>query len=234
MVKTGHYFIPSQDPADRGKPLVVLDLDETLVYARQGPINVRPGVKELLSALDGRAEVAVWTAGERDYAQGVIERIDPNHTIQHCVYRHPKWWTGQPGYSKDLTNLGRSLDRVILIDNTPDCLKDQPWNCLLVEDYTGRADRELAGVTKTLEFILDSDPSEKIPDILSQCPHVCRRRIPLDGYGQSDLWTLSESTGDYSPGRGSRVNRDAPGQRASSSSRAGSLGSTTPYWKRSY
>ena len=207
-------FLPPQEAGNMGKPVIVLDLDETLVYARDGPINVRPGTRELLEAIQETCEVCVWTAGEREYAKNVIRRIDMTGAIQHCVYRHPKWWTGKPGYSKNLHSLGRPIDRVLLVDNTPDCLKDHPWNGLLVEDFTGRSDDVLYHVARVIQFIVNAHPSESIPDILSRCPDVVRRRVPLDSYGSVEVWTLTAAGDDYSPGRNRDIYRTPTTPRA--------------------
>ena len=55
------YMIPPQDPGDRGKLCVVLDLDETLVHCMRwpGPICKRPYVEELLEFLGQHCEVCV-------------------------------------------------------------------------------------------------------------------------------------------------------------------------------
>lgn len=44
---------------------------------------------------DSCSPPTVWTAGVRAYAQAVIRNIDPNGVIDHCIYRHEKWFTGQ-------------------------------------------------------------------------------------------------------------------------------------------
>ena len=85
-------MVPPQRYEHHGRLVVVLDLDETLVYAREGPVLPRPGLEELLQTLrELQCEVIVWTAGERDYAQEVLQRIDTAGVVQHCVYRHEKW-----------------------------------------------------------------------------------------------------------------------------------------------
>ena len=71
-------------PPREDRYTVVLDLDETLIYARDGPLEVRPYFDEFLSLLDGCCEVIVWTAGERSYAKAVIRNID-HHEVFPCV-----------------------------------------------------------------------------------------------------------------------------------------------------
>ncbi|KPI83518.1 hypothetical protein ABL78_7450 [Leptomonas seymouri] len=129
------YLIPPPQPQDVGKLVVVLDLDETLVYSRDTSLYGRPGVAQLLKTLKGKCELIVWTAGAREYALDVIRAIDTMCAVQHCIYRHPMWWTGDVGCPKDLRMLGRPMDRVILVDNTPSVFSVNPRNSLLVPDF---------------------------------------------------------------------------------------------------
>lgn len=133
----GRHLIPARDPAMEGRMTIVLDLDETLIYAREGPLYARPGIDELLAFLKENFEAVVWTAGVRAYAQAVVKNIDKISAIQHCVYRHKKWFTGVAGYNKDLTLLGRDMNNTIIIENTPDCLRGNEGNGILVADYEG-------------------------------------------------------------------------------------------------
>lgn len=116
--------------------IIVFDLDETLVFARDYFVE-RPGLQLLLRSLQGQCEVVVWTAAEQHFAKQAIERIDPLGVIEHCIYRHSKWWDGRPGYSKDLRALGRRLDQVLIIENTPDCVANNAGNAILVSDFHG-------------------------------------------------------------------------------------------------
>nr|CCD13503.1 unnamed protein product [Trypanosoma congolense IL3000] len=131
------FLIPSQSLDDVGKLVVVLDLDETLVYSREGAIVPRPGTERLLDVLRDRCEVIVWTAGEQSYAMDVINLIDQKNCIKHCIFRSRRWWSEKPGCVKDLACLGRPLDRTLIIDNTSDCMKANPRNGLLVTDFRG-------------------------------------------------------------------------------------------------
>eukprot|EP00756_Hemistasia_phaeocysticola_P007680 Hpha_TRINITY_DN14362_c0_g1::TRINITY_DN14362_c0_g1_i1::g.86461::m.86461 len=132
--------ISPQSAHDRGKYVIVLDLDETIVYAREGPLVIRPGAVGLIDLLVRDTETVVWTAGERDYAQQVLREIDRTSGVRHCIYRHPKWFNGNPGQLKDLRLLGRDLSRVLVVENTPDCVRRQSENAVLVPDYYGATD----------------------------------------------------------------------------------------------
>eukprot|EP00742_Colponemidia_sp_Colp-10_P015951 GILJ01018245.1.p1 GENE.GILJ01018245.1~~GILJ01018245.1.p1 ORF type:complete len:682 (+),score=137.48 GILJ01018245.1:47-2047(+) len=113
---------------------IVLDLDETVVYARDGPLYARAHLRELLLCMHAYAEVVVWTAGEREYAKAVLEEINVDHVIQHLIYRHKKWFD-EDDYTKDLRMLGRDMRYVLIVENTPDCVRQNPMNGIIVEDY---------------------------------------------------------------------------------------------------
>jgi RNA polymerase II subunit A small phosphatase-like protein len=187
------HYIPPQRVEDHGKVVVVLDLDESLIYGRDGPIVMRPGLRRFLATLHSRCEVVLWTAGQQDYALEAIGTIDPTGCIQHCVYRHPKWWTGEVGYAKDLRALGRSLRRTVLIDNTPDCHKANPENGILVTDYGGDngSDNTLLMLSDIFEDLLNTEIwVDDVTAWLSSDRRLVRRAVPCDGGGSVVVHTL--------------------------------------------
>eukprot|EP01065_Artemidia_motanka_P042996 TRINITY_DN5876_c0_g3_i1.p1 TRINITY_DN5876_c0_g3~~TRINITY_DN5876_c0_g3_i1.p1 ORF type:complete len:524 (+),score=121.41 TRINITY_DN5876_c0_g3_i1:100-1671(+) len=207
----GDWMLPPPRPSDVGRYVVVLDLDETLIYARDGPLYARPGLQALLEMLDQRAEPVVWTAGLRGYAQAVLANVDKRGIVRHCVYRHKKWFTGQAGYQKDLTLLGRPLDKVVIVENTPDCIRGNPRNGILVADYEGG---ELADNTiEILHHFLVSlfESGEPVPRFLPRCPLLSRRRVATDLGDTSEVFFLDSFSGGQPA---LRVNRDlSPDQR---------------------
>ena len=176
----GTMMIPQQAAADYGKYSIILDLDETLIYARDGPLYARPGVDELFDYIGRDTEAIAWTAGLRAYAQAVLANIDKNNAIKHCIYRHSKWFTGQAGYQKDLSLLGRSLDKTLIIENTPDCIRSNRENGVLVQDYEGGElpDSTIPRMTEFIKGLVSSGMS--VPEYLSKCPMLSRRRVPTD------------------------------------------------------
>ena len=176
----GTMMIPPQHPSDHGKYSIVLDLDETLIYARDGPLYARPGVDDLFEYIGSNTEAIAWTAGLRAYAQAVLANIDKTSSIKHCVYRHSKWFTGQAGYQKELSLLGRSLDRVLIVENTPDCIRANRENGILVQDYEGGelADATIPRLLEVIRGLVQSGLS--VPDYLARCPLLSRRKVPTD------------------------------------------------------
>lgn len=73
------------------RALLVLDLDETLIYARDALdrhgysfqvaryyVSVRPHLSEFLESVFDWFSVAVWTSAGEDYGQQVIAEVFPN------------------------------------------------------------------------------------------------------------------------------------------------------------
>lgn len=177
-------LIPPKNPQFADRITVVLDLDETLIYAREGPLYVRPGMDHLMELLKKSFEAVVWTAGVKAYAQAVVRNIDKLGAVQHCVYRHQKWFTGEAGYNKDLNLLGRELNTTLIIENTPDCLRGNEKNGILVSDYAGGelADNTLLAIVVLLEDLLERVEQENltIPDYIMSSRFLTKREIPTD------------------------------------------------------
>lgn len=148
LTAAGPFLVPPKPLSLQGRLTVVLDLDETLVYARQGPLYVRPGIEVLMRFLADCCETIVWTSSKHRYADAVVAQIDSCGAIQHTVYRHERWFNGSSA-TKDLKLLGRDLDSTVIIENTPDCCRGYEQNAVLVEDYEGG---EL--IDRTLEMLV--------------------------------------------------------------------------------
>jgi len=139
-----------------GKRTVFLDLDETLVHSKAGPppqkfdfvvrpeidgetmnfyVLKRPGVDAFLEALGAKYEVVVFTAGLKEYASLVLDRIDTRGLISHRLYRDScKEIDGK--FVKDLSEMGRDLRRVVIVDDNPNCYIYQPKNAIPVKPFT--------------------------------------------------------------------------------------------------
>lgn len=163
---------------------IVLDLDETLIYAREGPLYGRPGLDELMLFLKDNCEAIVWTAGVKAYAQAVVRNIDKHDAIRHTVYRHKKWFTGMAGYNKDLTLLGRDLNTTLIVENTPDCVRGNEANGILVADYEGGEleDNTLPAILMLLKDLVQRRNSEGItvPQYIATSSLLMKQRIPTD------------------------------------------------------
>lgn len=177
-----HPLIPPKAAHLKDKLTVVLDLDETLVYARAGPLYVRPGIEALLSFLRVNCETIVWTAGIHRYADAVVAEIDKHCVVSHTISRNSAW---QHHGKKDVKLLRRDLDRLVLIDNTPDAIRGNEENSVLVEDYEGGEleDTTLYALVNLLQDLTDrirEDPDITVPQYMKQSLRVIHRSVPTD------------------------------------------------------
>ena len=155
-MKETRHILPPQAMEHHGKLTVVFDLDETLVSNRRpgsAPAIARHYLKHMCRLLEGLVEVVLWTASTEETGRPVVRQIDPTGTFfHHVVFRNNKWFTDGV-HTKDLTLLGRDMDRVLIVENTPNCCKLNPQNAIMVEDFRGdltEVDRTLLGVATVI------------------------------------------------------------------------------------
>lgn len=169
------------------KKLLILDIDETLIYASETPlpekpdarissfsIYRRPHLMEFLEFCAREFSVAVWTSATADYAKAVIDALFPKayrlefvFDRDRCTRRHdPR--TGAFFLIKDLKKVKRrgfSLGDVIMIEDTPTNLARQYGNVIAVSRFRGDPDdRELMSLIdylKTLKEVNDVRTVEK-------------------------------------------------------------------------
>ncbi len=98
----------------------MLDLDETLVHyyesAGEGKFRIRPGCDKFLQEMSELYEVVIFTAAMQDYADWVLDSIDPKKYISYRMYRQHASPTGMV-FVKDLSRIGRPLNKTIIVDN---------------------------------------------------------------------------------------------------------------------
>lgn len=143
------YLIPQQSEEMKGRKLLVLDLDETLVHSCFQPVPnsdfiipiviegvrhtvyvlKRPFVDDFLYEMSKIYEIVVFTASVGLYANPLLDLLDTRKVISHRLFReHCTFVDGS--YVKDLSRLGRDLGDIIIIDNSKNCYKFQPENAM--------------------------------------------------------------------------------------------------------
>ena len=118
---------------------------------------------------------------------------------------------GCAGYNKDLTLLGRNMNKLIIVENTPDCVRGNEQNGIVLTDYEG------AGEDMTLEALRDVlidcvdavEGGSTVPDFIKSTPSLERRRIPSDTGGVMDIYCID--TFNFVKSKEHRINRDIPG-----------------------
>jgi len=141
-------FIPKPEPyvhtMNHKKYTLVLELDETLVHFKpneendgEGVLKVRPGITEFLDEMDKYYELIIFTGAKEDYANLLIDAIEENKIyFEHRLYREHMIIIDNE-FVKDLTRIGRPLDKIIIVDNLPQNFKLQKENGINIKSFWG-------------------------------------------------------------------------------------------------
>eukprot|EP00825_Cyclidium_porcatum_P019570 TRINITY_DN2226_c0_g1_i3.p1 TRINITY_DN2226_c0_g1~~TRINITY_DN2226_c0_g1_i3.p1 ORF type:complete len:382 (+),score=64.91 TRINITY_DN2226_c0_g1_i3:623-1768(+) len=81
-------------------------------------------------------ELILFTASIRDYAEPVINELDPDQLIKIRLFRE-NCSVNDHKVCKDLSILGRNLKDIIIVDNSSQSFQMQPSNGIHVKTYTG-------------------------------------------------------------------------------------------------
>ena len=153
--------------------LLILDLDETLLYGSEQPLNrepdfvagpysiyKRPGVEAFLQEMSSIFELAVWTASTPSYAKEVVPEIVPASinlsfvwardrcTLSFDRNTHSHEWMKNLGKVK---RRGYNLENVVMLDDTPRKLANHYGNLLPIRPFEGdESDTELSLISQFL------------------------------------------------------------------------------------
>ncbi|KAI0464040.1 hypothetical protein LJB42_003054 [Komagataella kurtzmanii] len=150
---------------------LILDLDETLVhssfkYIRQCdfviPVEIenqvhnvyvikRPGVDQFLKRCGELYEVVVFTASVSRYGDPLLDILDQHKSIHHRLFRE-SCYNYQGNYIKNLSQIGRPLEDLIIIDNSPASYIFHPQHSVPVSSwFSDTHDSELIDLLPFLE-----------------------------------------------------------------------------------
>ncbi|XP_074055369.1 CTD small phosphatase-like protein isoform X1 [Macrotis lagotis] len=148
------YLLPEVKVPDYGKKCMVIDLDETLVHSSFKPINnadfivpveidgtvhqvyvlKRPHVDEFLQRMGQLFECVLFTASLAKYADPVADLLDRWGVFRARLFRESCVFH-RGNYVKDLSQLGRELSKVVIIDNSPASYIFHPENAVPVQSW---------------------------------------------------------------------------------------------------
>lgn len=119
---------------------LVLDLDETLVHydEQTEELNLRPHVISFLTKLAKHYELVIFTAGMKDYADWALSQIGDGSVAKKCITHRLYRQHALPCrefYIKDLSLLGRDLNRTIIVDNISENFLLQPENGISIKSW---------------------------------------------------------------------------------------------------
>lgn len=173
----------------KGKKCLVLDLDETLVHScfteqecsfsvpiylegqeHQVYVKKRPFADEFLLECSKYYEIVVFTASLAAYANPVIDKLDIHKVIHHRLFRE-SCVLHNGAYVKDLSILGRKINKTIIIDNSPLSYLFHPRNAI--------------GCTSWFEDPRDTELNDLLPFLRTKLKEVKDVRDILNAATQS-------------------------------------------------
>jgi RNA polymerase II subunit A small phosphatase-like protein len=184
----GKYLLPHVKSQDSHKMCLVIDLDETLVHSSFKPINnadfivpveidgtihqvyvlKRPYVDEFLQKMGELYECVLFTASLAKYADPVADLLDKWGVFRARLFREScVFYRGN--YVKDLGRLGRDLNRVVIVDNSPASYIFHPDNAVPVASwFDDMTDTELSDL---IPFFEKLSKVENVYSVLRNANH---------------------------------------------------------------
>jgi len=175
-------FLPQKPSEDKRDYCLVLDLDETLVHYIQNEndsyVIVRHGTEKFIKILSEFCEIVIFTGSKKRYVDTVIDGLEVKNFIDHRLYRqHTTSYNGY--YIKDLSKLGRPLNKMIIIDNIEENYQLQMYNGLNISNYEGEDnDYELEYLLKDLLPVVQK-PGKDIYEGLNNIRKAMQKRYTL-------------------------------------------------------
>ena len=130
---------------------LVLDLNETLVHlninqknASECSLILRPGIKEFLEEMNKYYELIIFTGSTQEYANLLIDAIEEDkiYFIQRLYRNHLIIVDNE--FTKDLSRIGRPLDKIIIVDNKPQNFRLQKENGICIKSFWGEDTHDIA------------------------------------------------------------------------------------------
>ena len=126
------------------KYTLILDLDEKLVRywineknQDEAKIIFRPGLFYFLNKVYPLFDIVILTVATKEYADPIIDIIEENkkYFIARLFREHAT--IKNHSYVKDLTNLGRDINTIIIIDDKESSFSFQKQNGILIKPFFG-------------------------------------------------------------------------------------------------
>lgn len=164
--------------------LLILDIDETLVYATESKLDIaedfqawkyfiykRPYLNEFLEEVSKYYKLAIWSSASDDYVKIVSKNIIPTNINLEFVWSKSRCTTKREleldkFYNlknlKKVKNKWFSLENIIIVENTPIKVNQNYGNAIYVKDFKWQEDSQLKSLSKYLINIYSTPNFRKI------------------------------------------------------------------------
>ena len=105
--------------------------------SKGGTLRARPYLFGFLEEMGHYYELVIWTSATESYANSLIDAIEyEKKYFDYILYREHAIIIGDD-FVKDLTRIGRGLDRIIIIDDMPQNYRLQKENGITIKPFLG-------------------------------------------------------------------------------------------------
>ncbi|KAI7839905.1 hypothetical protein COHA_006385 [Chlorella ohadii] len=158
-------LLPDLPPHARHIKTLVLDLDDVLVHSdwtrgRGWRTFKRPGVDDFIRTMSQYYELVLYTSQLPTYADPILDRLDPQRTIQYRLYRDSTQYKDGK-HVRDLSKLNRDMRQVLFVTADPDAYSLQPENAIKLKKEWKEGDTMLLDLMPFLEAIVRTH----VPDV---------------------------------------------------------------------
>lgn len=167
-------------------PLLVLDLDETIIYSADAPLpdlhvfradghhtHVRPYLESFLEAMSQHFRIAVWTAASMGYATTIVQNTFPSDKPPLFVWGYKRCtlkrdfdedsWVATKPLVKIRRSLKIPLSRILIVEDDPLKVKANYGNAVYVKPFQGDpADDELKHLVTYLTNLAKAPDFRKV------------------------------------------------------------------------
>lgn len=144
---------------EQNKILLVLDLDETLIHATEHPLEIkpdyqvfsyfvysRPHLDWFLNKISTSYRLGIWSSADDEYVEAIVDCIKPDEINFEFVWGRSRC-TIKRDYNLDryfkekrlkkLKKYGHTLEKILIVDDTPEKLKDNYGNAIYIKPFEG-------------------------------------------------------------------------------------------------
>ena len=141
------------------KLTLILDLDETIINFKitnikinEGKLLLRPYLKDFLKEISKLYEIILFTAAIKDYAEPIINLIEKEEKFFSFKFYREHTIIINNFFVKDISLIGRDIDKIIIVDNLPQNFMLQKENGILIKSFYGenKEDNSLFHLLKIL------------------------------------------------------------------------------------
>ena len=123
---------------------LVISLDETLIHFKsnnisnnKGVMQLRPGLFQFFQKVKSSYEIIIFSSGNKKYSDAMLDAIDEKRNMfdyrlyqEHCVII-------DNDFVKDLSKIGRNIDKIIIVDNIAQNYRLQKENGINIKSFYG-------------------------------------------------------------------------------------------------